>query len=163
MALALVEVRSHHPRPPRLVRWVLALGREQGATLVMAAALFLVSTTPIAGSYDFNPTAPWESMFKHWLYLGAAALFLIPGIFGSGRGLASFMASPLPHRVGLVSYGIFLWHLTLIRLIAPALGIAYFTGRGWLLALVVVPLTLALATVTYVLVERPAQRWAHRR
>ena len=163
MALALVEVRSHQPDRPALVRWVVALGREQTATIVTGVAVFLVSTTPVAGAYDFNLTAPWESMIKHWLYLGAAALLLIPGIFGGDRGVRSVMSSSWPHRAGLISYGIFLWHLLLIRLIAPALGIAYFTGRGWLLALVVFPATIAVASVTYLLVERPAQRWAHRR
>ncbi len=162
MGLALVEVRSRQPAPPSLVRGVLAAGREQVATLVIAVAVFAVAVTPVAGSYGFDPTGPWETLIKHWLYLGAATAFLIPGIFGGDRGVPALLSRPLPHRLGLISYGIFLWHLPILRWLMPAMGIPYFTGRGILVALVVIPVSVGVAAVSYAVVERPAQRYAHR-
>jgi peptidoglycan/LPS O-acetylase OafA/YrhL len=120
-----------------------------------------VAVTPIGGSYDFTPTAPWESMIKHWLYLWCAFFLLLPGLVG-GRGWTRQLTRTIPRRIGLISYGIFLWHLVLLRMLMPALHIPFFTGRGVLVLALLLPLTLVVATITYRLVERPAQRWAHR-
>ena len=62
----------------------------------------------------------------------------------------------------MISYGIFMWHLFLLRLLLPALGIEMFTGHAWELGIAVLVSTIAVASLTYVIVERPAQRWAHR-
>jgi peptidoglycan/LPS O-acetylase OafA/YrhL len=165
MLLAVVEVRSRQPEPPRLVRLVMTLGRDQATCLILFASLFVIALTPVAGAYDFNATAPWESLFKHWLYLGAAFFLLLPGIVEPvhPRGWARSLTAPLPHALGLISYGIFLWHLTILRLVADRLEIPYFSGQFWLLAACTLGLTLPVAWVTYLLVERPSQRWAHRR
>lgn len=162
MALALIEVRSRQPRPPQFVRFAVVAGRDQIASLVIALALFAVVITPIGGSYDFTPTGAWETMIKHWLYLGAAFFLLLPAIVGEGGGLAAQLSRSGPRRLGLISYGIFLWHLTLLRLLAPALGINYFSGGALVLLAVLVPITVAISAVTYRWVERPVQRWAHR-
>ncbi|MFN8170135.1 MAG: acyltransferase [Candidatus Nanopelagicales bacterium] len=165
MLLALVEVRSRQGSPTRLVRLVMTLGRDQATCLILFASLFVIALTPVAGSYDFNPTAPWESLIKHWLYLGAAFFLLLPGIVepAEPRGWAKALTAPVPHALGLISYGIFLWHLVLLRLLAHWLDIPYFSGQFWLLAAGTLGMTLPIAWVTYLLVERPAQRWAHRR
>jgi len=162
MGLALVEVRSRQPNPPALVRAAMTAARDQVTSLVIAGALFAVAVTPIGGSYDFTATGPWETLTKHWLYLGAALFFLLPGVMGGQQGVASALSSPLPHRLGLISYGIFLWHLMLLRMLVPALGMTFFSGGALLLAAVLLPLTIAVSTLTYRWVERPAQRWAHR-
>jgi peptidoglycan/LPS O-acetylase OafA/YrhL len=162
MGLALLEVRSRQAEPPAIVRMAMAAARDQVTSLVLAASIFAVAVTPIGGSYDFTPTGPWETMAKHWLYLGAAFFFLLPGIMGGERGVASVLSRPVPHRLGLISYGIFLWHLMFLRMLVPALGMSFFDGGALLLTAVLLPITILVATVTYRLVERPAQRWAHR-
>lgn len=162
MGLALVEVRSRLPHPPRLVTTTQAVGRDQASSLAIAIAVFAVACTPVAGSYLFTPNTAWENVSKHLLYLVAAFFLLLPGILGERRGWNALMSSSGPHRLGLVSYGVFLWHVMLIRLLLPVLGIAVFTGHAMLLASVVIPTAIVVSTVTYVVVERPAQRWAHR-
>ena len=161
MGLAVLEVRSRLADPPRLVRAAMTLGADPWTSLVIAGSCFVTAVTPLGGSYDFTPTAPWETMFKHWLYLGCAFFLLLPGVLG-GRGWTKALARPVPHRLGLISYGIFLWHLVLLRMLMPFLHIPFFSGQGLVVAAVLVPVTIAIATVTYRLVERPAQRWAHR-
>ena len=60
--------------------------------------------------------------------------------------------------LGTLSYGIYLWHGPLMR------GFKHFFFRhGEPFALVaVVGVSICVALVSYVLVERPAQRWARR-
>jgi peptidoglycan/LPS O-acetylase OafA/YrhL len=163
MLLAVVEVRRRLPSPPRLVRVIDDAARDTWSCLVIAVALFSITVTPVGGAYDFTPTAPFQTLLKHWLYLGAAFFLLLPGVLHGGRAWTSLLARPVPRRLGLVSYGIFLWHLVLLRTLMPALGIPFFAGRTAEVLTVLVVATIAVATVTYRLVERPAQRWAHRR
>jgi peptidoglycan/LPS O-acetylase OafA/YrhL len=165
MVLALVEVRSRQASPPALVRVITTIGRDQVTCLVLFGAFFVIALTPAAGSYDFTPTAPWETLIKHWLYLGAAFFLLLPGIVSPAQptGWVRSLTTPVPRALGLISYGIFLWHLVLLRLLAYWLDIPYFSGEFWLLLGSLLVLTLPIAWVTYLLVERPSQRWAHRR
>ncbi len=79
------------------------------------------------------------------------------------RGVSLLLSRPTAHRLGLICYGIFLWHLMLLRMIMPAVGVPYFGGHVVEITVLVVAATIVVATITYRLVERPAQRWAHRR
>ncbi|HEY5135006.1 MAG TPA: acyltransferase [Candidatus Nanopelagicales bacterium] len=162
MFLALVDVRRRHAGAPRLVIVTTALARDHASSLVLFLATFAVICTPIAGSYDFGQTSPLQSLVKHGLYLVAAFALLAPGILAADRGWPTLFARRWPRRVGLISYGIFLWHLMLLRILLHVLGIPVFSGRALELAVVLLAVTLVVATVTYRLVERPAQRWAHR-
>ena len=80
--------------------------------------------------------------------------------------------------VGLVSYGIYLWHTTVLRWwrwsFTPAelaadpsrlarLGEFGGPGRGWRDGFFALLLTLVIATASYAVVERPARRLAGRR
>ena len=163
MLLAVVEVRRRLPRPPRTVVVLDRVGREGRTCLVVAGALFAISVTPVGGAYDFTPTAPWETMFKHGLYLGAAFFLLLPGVTHASAQWPRFLAARVPSRVGLISYGIFLWHLVLLRTLMPAMGISFFSGRTLWVMVIVVLVTIGVASITYRAVERPAQLWAHRR
>jgi peptidoglycan/LPS O-acetylase OafA/YrhL len=94
-------------------------------------------------------------LLRHLLYGLSAALLLLPAVFG-------FEAGGLPRRIlanralawlGLISYGIFLWHYSL----AAELDELPF--------LLLVPVTLALSTgvaaLSYYVLERPLLRLKH--
>jgi peptidoglycan/LPS O-acetylase OafA/YrhL len=162
MGLAVVQVRSQQADPPAPVTFLVAMARDQWTCLAMAAALLVVAVTPLAGAYDFNATGAWESMLKHTLYVLSAALFLLPGVLGGDGPVVRGLSRRPAVLIGLVSYGVFLWHLVLLRAVMLVLGIPVFTGGFWLVAGTLLVVTLLVATVTYRLVERPAQRWAHR-
>jgi len=162
MALALIEVRSRQPQPPRIVAVAVSLARDRTTALILAASVFAVACTPVAGSYLFTANTPWQNAIKHELYLLAAFFFLLPGVMASGTGWARILSTRVLAYLGLISYGIFLWHLMLLRLLLPAMGIAVFTGGALRVGAALLVLTIAISSVTYFLVERPAQRWAHR-
>jgi peptidoglycan/LPS O-acetylase OafA/YrhL len=71
--------------------------------------------------------------------------------------------------LGLVSYGIYLWHAIVIKLIYRHTGVGlHGVGLPWLLdALLVLAMTLPFAALSWYAIERPlmhrAARWARRR
>lgn len=162
MLLAVVEVRRRLPEPPWVVRALESAASDAWTCLVIAVSLFAITVTPVGGAYDFTPTAPVQTMLKHWLYLLAAFFLLLPGVLRGGRAWTAALSRGVPHRIGLISYGVFLWHLVLLRSLMPALGIPFFSGRMLVVLVADLAATLVVATITYRLVERPAQRWAHR-
>jgi len=91
-----------------------------------------------------------------------AFFFLLPGVFGpQDQGLIRrFLRNRAVQFVGLVSYGVYLWHELLIRKLrewagAPPDAIGGNFGK---LALAVFAGTLVLATLSYLLIERPLLR-----
>jgi peptidoglycan/LPS O-acetylase OafA/YrhL len=77
---------------------------------------------------------------------------------------------PLRNRVsrmlGTISYGVYLVHVPMIALVRPALGLRKGTTNitdVFLLAVVVVPLSISIGITSYALLEEPMRRWARRR
>lgn len=163
MAFALIHNRLRLPNPPR---WMVTVNRwadEPGACLVVAAGFFLLATTPLAGPYTFGEGSASQAFARHYLYLASATALLMPGFLGT-EGLGTWrklLASPLMRYLGTISYGIFLWHLFALESFAYLVGIPGFTGWFWLLWPVTILLTVAFAHVSYVFIERPAQRYSH--
>lgn len=89
--------------------------------------------------------------------LGAATACLIVAI-RAPQGGARFLTSRAMLYLGSISYSIYLWHVMVIiaiRIFAP--GVFPSSGLVWFL--VVSVLTVAVSTVTYLLVERPSNQW----
>jgi peptidoglycan/LPS O-acetylase OafA/YrhL len=77
---------------------------------------------------------------------------------GSGLPL---LANPVVVAIGRISYGLYLWHWVVPRMAAP-----WLPETGLLREVVSVGATFVIATLSFVLLERPAlrlkTRWAHR-
>ena len=174
MAAAVLQVRLSMAGAPR---WMLSVHQVARATpwcLLIAAALAVVATTPIAGPLTFDPATPDSLIIKHVLYGVIAAFLLLPGFLGIGNidradSAASVhaswwgraLSSPVVVYLGTISYGIFLWHLVLLRLVQGALDIPVFSGGFWIVWPLVVLASIAAASASWFMVERPLQRWAH--
>lgn len=121
-----------------------------------AALLLLVSMWEIKHGY------PYRVVDVHrWTLAAAATLLLLPAVFPHGGGLArQLLATRLLTWLGLVSYGIYLWH----RPVLDEIDARWFAGvhpTPWVcleVAAIVVPLTVAGAALSYYVVERPALR-----
>jgi peptidoglycan/LPS O-acetylase OafA/YrhL len=163
MFFALVHARLRLPAAPRWMQRINALADDVGTCLVLAAAFFLLATTPIGGPYTFGEGSVSQAFVRHYLYLAAAAFFVMPGFLGTdGWGTwRRLLASPLMVYLGTISYGIFLWHLFVLETASHLLGIPGFSGWFWLLWPLTVLGTIACAHVSYVLIERPAQKYSH--
>ena len=130
------------------------LGRLRRAFTPAAAltALGALGLVALAGSR----TDAW-----YWLGgmqvlgLGAAAVIGSLVLHADSRLAATLRWGPLP-VLGLWSYGIYLWHLPLIRLAQPLLGDTLLVATG--AALLAVP----VAAASYRFVEQPVLRWSRR-
>lgn len=163
MLCALVHNRLRLPNPPMWMRRLNGLADDVGTCLLLAAGFFLLATTPIAGPYTFGEGSASQAFVRHYLYLGAAASFVLPGFLGTdGWGAwRRFLASPLMVYLGTISYGIFLWHLFVLETGSHIFGIPGFSGWFWLLWPMTVLGSVALAHFSFVLIERPAQSYSH--
>ncbi|MGZ4268967.1 MAG: acyltransferase family protein [Solirubrobacteraceae bacterium] len=141
MALAVLSVAG---RVPARAPWAWWAG---------AAALFCLVSVGIGAPrvYDERAWSGGAWLAAHVLYAAIAACIVIPAIAASDdRGPRRILRGRALGWLGLVSYGIFLWHYTLLAEL-HAHGV-----HGWVaLAALGLPLTLACAAVSYHLVERP--------
>lgn len=129
--------------------------------LVAGVAFWLVSTQ-MGVAVNFVEFTTRDEMVAHAMYAVVAFFFLLPGVFGpQDQGvIRRVLRNRIVQFVGLVSYGVYLWHeLLIIKLRewagAPADGIGGNFGK---LALAVFAGTLVLATLSYLIIERPLLR-----
>jgi len=116
-------------------------------------ALAVLADLPRHGTLD--PLNLAQEMRRHVLFGVIALLLLLPGVFGRARlaRLRVFTA------LGTVSYGLYLWHADLLLELRD---LDVTGGRLWPLLALGLPLSLAAATASYWLVERPALRLKRR-
>lgn len=71
---------------------------------------------------------------------------------------SAFLESPWMQALGRWSYSIFLWHMAMLSLVFPLLGINLFSGYTALVLITTFVLTVPVAALSYSLVEEPARR-----
>lgn len=129
----------------------------------IAVALFAL--TSIATEVEPGAAVgPGVQTARHLLY-GACALFvLIPAVFGpqdTGAIRRALASRPLA-TAGLVSYGIYLWHLTIINEYLDRRDLRVWHAPFWSTLFVTLVVTIAISTASYLLLERPLMRVGHR-
>jgi peptidoglycan/LPS O-acetylase OafA/YrhL len=167
MGLAAVSVWTAQRREPRAVRWA---GEHSGLLwaaaflLYVGAGLFLLAPGPsLAARVGITTT---EYIGEYLLFGLIAALVVTPAIFGSpGEGLPRrILASPPLAWLGLISYGIFLWHYPiLVGLVRGGVIDWWPSAAFFLTALLTLALTIICATLSYYLLERPLMRLKYKR
>lgn len=175
MAAAVIQVRLGMSDPPRWMTGIRQVASATGWCLLIAAGLAVIAATPIAGPLTFDPAQPNSLVIKHLLYGAIAAFLLLPGFLGVGDTRAQharatesswwarLLGSPVMVYLGAISYGVFLWHLVLLRFIQNGLGLEVFAGGFWIVWPLVVLASIGVASASWFLLERPILEWAHRR
>ena len=173
MAAAVLQVRLTMAEAPTWMISVQQISRATGWCLLIAAGLAVIAATPIAGPLTFDPAQPNALIIKHVLYGTIAVFLLLPGFLGVGdkrdtddtrRSVwARMLASPVMVYLGTISYGVFLWHLVLLRFVQNALGLPVFGGGFWIVWPLVVLVSIGVASASWFALERPVLAWAHRR
>lgn len=146
--------------------WLDGLAAHPWTTWALAAGLYLVLTSAVAGPYGLTASTQGEAFVKNLSYGVLAALVVLPavGAFDAaddppavralGRGAWRFL--------GDISYGVFCYHLIALSLVEQALDYDLFQGRFWALWVPTVAITLVAATVSHRWFERPIMRWGRR-
>lgn len=151
MSLAIASVAIEGRPPPRWVRlvaghplavWVLALG-------IYGFLCARLPNTPFLFQAG-------QQIWTHVAFGAVALLLMLPAVFGDDAGGAprKLLANPLVAWLGLVSYGVFLWHYV----VASQFGSGGHDLTFWpLLALTLVS-SIAAAAASYYALERPLLR-----
>lgn len=160
IGLALIHVLLPLGRlPRRLAAAVTTLGALPGVCWTAVAGLLLVCATPVAGPTLLQVATTGESLAKNLLYAAIGGLVVLTGAFAdpAGRYARAMGSRPLRH-LGVISYGIFSLHLSVLALVWTVTGHPLFRGHGVQVWLLTVAGTLVAAEVLYRVVERPAMR-----
>lgn len=108
-------------------------------------------------------THPTPREFNARVILGTLFAALVVAPYALGPREAGTLLSSAPARtVGRWSYSIFLWHVAVLYWVFPVLGMPLFGGHFMLVLAATVVGTLAVAYVSYELVEVPGARFIRR-
>lgn len=155
MALAVASVAVEGVTPPQAVRTVL---RFPAIPWLLAAGLFALLTA------DLPPTpfllAKGDQAEAYVGFAFVAFLLVLPAVFGDDAGglPRRFLSFPLVKWLGLISYGIFLWHYAVVlRLGSQGSGLGFAP-----LLISTLAISIAAAAASYYLLERRVLRFKHR-
>jgi peptidoglycan/LPS O-acetylase OafA/YrhL len=161
MGLAVVSAALHRRAPGDEPRFVSFVARRPWVPWVAAAGLFVLVSKGIGISgARFQDLGPVQIGGEHVLDGAIALCLLLPAVFGDRAGgwPRRVLANRWLAMLGLISYGIFLWHLTIATKLSGE-GLDGFVP----LTLVTLAITIPVAAASYVLLERPLLRLKHRR
>ena len=124
----------------------------------IAVALLLIVGYCLGLPRDFAHVSPGMDTLKHVFYDSFALMLVLPAVFGDDAG-------GWPRRVlawaplawlGLISYGIFLWHLRLLGWLVDQGAFDWIPGSAFVSLMVAgLGLTVTVAAISYYVVERP--------
>lgn len=150
-------------RPGRLD----ALSRSAGTVWAMAAALFVLASTTLAGPLDLSEPTPGQAATKNAIYTLVGLLVVLPTIAAVGPSpeprAVALLGTPPGVWLGRISYGVFAYHVIVLAMVGRLESLEPFTGAfalRWALTLLI---TVGVAAVSYHAVERPLMRGLRRR
>ena len=146
---------------------IAALARRPGRCPLLAFAVFAA----VVPSQQTDMFLPWDGLMTHVGLGVGSGLLVLSVIAPHPAGVARrrrVLCHPLLAWVGTISYGIYLWHILVLDLLAPHLLPSLPTGAldaAGLMWLAVLAGAVACGAASWYLVERPLQRLfaSHRR
>lgn len=141
-------------RPVPALRWL---------ALRPAVSVLVVVACWAAGSSVARSDDPKTLFNRHiWLHLGAmlivSTVIFIPAVFGPERSwVKRALASRGMRVLGALTYGMYLWHYPIERVVHHRVGTGFVALMG-----TVLPISVGAAFLTNRLVEEPTDRLRHR-
>lgn len=154
--MLLAVLASEARRDPGLARRLARLGSPAHWWWLAAGAVFALQCVLPYGI--LMGVTPLELMRDNLLRVPVAFLLVVPGVFGDGGLIRRVLRSAPMVFLGVVSYGMYLWHTSVIREFDGYTAIP--NNFQFVVAFFA---TLAVAAASWYVLEGPVLRWAHRR
>ncbi len=156
MALAVaVEWSRRRQQPLRILEWP---RRHPMVCWLGAAACFWAVSTRLGLGFEVGATEPTQGVVKEALYGGVGFFLVLPVALAGAtlpRSLRWLGSRPMV-TLGVLSYGIYLWHEGVTDIYRDVFDVPLFTGSFPKALAFTVVVSVAAAAVSYYLVERPA-------
>jgi peptidoglycan/LPS O-acetylase OafA/YrhL len=157
LAVASAGLAGREPSPVRFLR------RWPSSAWLVALVLFWFTSTQLGlGGTLFFRVTPAQSVAQHALYGAIAFFLLLPAVFADDGG--GFPRRVLGNRLvawlGLISYGIFLWHHPIALKLTEANDRGLFASFRMLgITAATFAIAVACAAISYYVLERPILRY----
>ncbi|MET1134186.1 MAG: acyltransferase [Aeromicrobium sp.] len=144
---------------------LLAVWRSRPTLGLLAVVTFVVASSPLAGPRDLTVPSVGQAVAKEALYALFALLLLAACVQEPEPGTPSDAVARwgVTRWLGDISYGVFLWHVLVLQVLFELTGATLFATGFWWVLYAVVGFSVALASLSWWLVERPILAAARRR
>ncbi|KLO27158.1 acyltransferase [Mycolicibacter heraklionensis] len=139
------------------VGWVHRLARRRLPMALLTLVAFLVAASPLAGPEGLTSATVGQFIVRTAMGGVLAWALLAPLVLDRPDTPHRFLASAPMVTLGRWSYGIFIWHLAALDMVFPVIGRFAFTGDMAVVLALTMVFTVAIAAVSYALVEQPCR------
>lgn len=150
--------------PIGLPHW---LARRRVLIALVAVAAYLIGASPLAGPAGLTPSTAGQFAVKTAMGSVLAFALVAPLVLDRPDTPHRFLATSGMVTLGRWSYGIFVWHLAALAMVFPVIGEFAFTGSMPVVLVLTLIFAIAIAAVSFALVESPCRealrRWEGRR
>jgi peptidoglycan/LPS O-acetylase OafA/YrhL len=133
------------------------LARRRVPMAALTVAAYLVAASPLAGPEGLTPATVNQFIVRTAMGGVIAWTLLAPLVLDRPDAGHRILASPTMVTLGRWSYGIFIWHLAALDMVFPVIGRFAFTGDMAVVLALTMVFTVAIAAVSYALVESPTR------
>jgi peptidoglycan/LPS O-acetylase OafA/YrhL len=169
MALAVLSVWATAQPDGAAARFCRTISYSWAMCWLVAALVYCIASTPATGPQSLfdlsNPDTTWTSELHTVLYALVAAFFIAPvALAPQGQPVMDrLLGNRVMRHLGTISYSIFLWQIVVMLGWFDLTSGRFFTHSLPVAFVVVGSATIVVAELSYLLVEKPALRLAHRR
>jgi peptidoglycan/LPS O-acetylase OafA/YrhL len=148
------------------IGWPHRLARRRVLMAVVVAVVFVVAASPLGGPERLTPGTVSQFIVKIAMGSVLAAALIAPLVLDRPDTPHRLLGSTTMVTLGRWSYGLFIWHLAALAMVFPIIGEFAFNGHMPLVLVLTVVFGVAIAAVSYALIESPCrvalQRWEFR-
>jgi len=159
----LLAVTTTHPWDEHATDRLARIGRS--AWMWWTAALVALLAIPFVLRLDpLEAPSAVQSIGMNFCQMIVGLCVVVPVVLGpqDHGAIRRLLRSRPAVYVGLVSYGVYLWHWYILRIVADWLGWRLYDGNWIVVLALALPVVLFAASVSWFGVERPVSRLASR-